>query len=315
MRTLVRWLPAAVLAFGAWGVAGVPRDVAAAQRSEPDENKILLAGHWGARHVYAGCLLPNQAVLGATLARPGNTRLVTIGTVTTAQDGSAQYDAAPTDRLVWKRPGQKPAEFFITTLNGDFSDGGRNFFTSPYALKYRVVVEGEMDLEVESTKTATGAYTKRYQTRIKGSMAFEGKQYRIDLEWQGTSYFESSYGGFENRDDHTVTGTIKGPDFHLTVFETAHWEAVSFEGTTVTFDVRTLKNRVAAGGKTYQWEDVLLRKNFKNGQPNRVEDEWICRGRILVDGQPFATYGKGSMAGKIVYKIEAPGGAIELGRW
>jgi hypothetical protein len=36
---------------------------------------------------------------------------------------------------------------------------------------------------------------------------------------------------------------------------------------------------------------------------------------VVLDGQPFATYGKAWNNSKMIYQINAPAGAIEIGRW
>jgi hypothetical protein len=281
-----------------------------------DEKEILQLGHWGARVALGKCLLPLDAVVVATAATPGAAKAVVAGTVTTPGQGQPpQYDKLPPDRLVWKRPGQPAVVFFIDKMAGDLGNGGKNFLAGAHSLKYRVVVQGELDLEAISERTATGAFTSRHETRLKGTVLHAGKQYKIDLVQAGKSYFESSFGGSEYRDDQTLTGTIAGADVQLGVDEAAHFTAVVHEGASVTFDWRKLNNKVAAGGKVYQWDNVLLRKNFKNGKVSGADRDWVCQGKVLRDGQAFASYGKEWIGAHMVYKIETPAGAIEVGRW
>ena len=92
----------------------------------------------------------------------------------------------------------------------------------------------------------------------------------------------------------------------------------------VSFDWRKINNKVVAGAKTYQWDNVFLKKNFKNGKVSGAErspSDWVCTGRVLVDGQAVATYGVDLQAflqaqtGWIIYPVDFPGGRIELERW
>jgi hypothetical protein len=307
-------LVAVVVAFAVGGMGGAGQgNLAAAPQPGVDEKLILLGGHWAARQVFASWNAPTEVVAAATALNGG--KLALTGTLTSADGQPSKYDAAPADRLIWKPAGPKAREYFITTLKGDLGDGAKKFFGNPHTLKYRVVIEGEMDLEVDATRAADGFFKQRYEQRIKGWMLYGGQKYKIDLTRQGTWYFENDNTGFEARDDHTITGTVVGPAVELTVAETSRYVAVNAERTTVSFDVYQHANKIVAGGKTYQWDKVLLKKNFKNGVPSNTNNDWVCEGRVLVDGQPFATYAKGVADGKVVYRINGPGGALELGRW
>jgi hypothetical protein len=303
---------------GSPGDAGTP--------AAPDESKILLLGHWGVRAAFDRAVLPITAVAAATAANANGQQLVTRGTVTmqAAQGQVPSYAAGPGDRLVWKVPGRAPVEFFLTRVEGDWSEGGRHFLFGNHALKYRVVVRDQLDLEVERTRRRVGIFTTNYEIKIRGSLLLQGKKHQVDLGMRGRDYFESDLGGAESYNDSTVTGTIIGPALRLTADETAHFTLVSSKRDVVSFDWRKINNRAEVGGKTYRWQDVFLKKNFKNGKisgADRSPSDWVCQGRVTADGATFATYGKDARAfleaktGFIVYQITTPAGTLELERW
>ncbi len=284
------------------------------------EKGLLLLGHWGARAAFAKVVDPIPALFDAADAARSR-QLVTTGTLKApeARGGPSRYDPAPADRLVWERPGQPAAEFFITDLRGDFEDRGSSFHSHTHRLAYRVAVKDQMDVAVERARDGG-----RYEVKLKGWMTLEGQRYSVDLIRRGEDYFENDSTGSEFRDDTSVDGTIERPGVRMTVAESSRADLVRYRREYVMCDRRVLNHTIVAGGKTYRWDDVVVRKNFKNGKISGADSdptEWVCDGQVLVDGKRFATYVKDLEAfrkaetGYVLYKIQAPGGAIEVERW
>jgi hypothetical protein len=312
-RTLAfRSLAASLVLVSALGVLSVSRGHPPAPSPEEVEKAVLVAGHSSARYVFSISLIYVPELVATTAGFSGGKFT---GTLSAAHGQQSQYAAEPNDRLVWKSAGCKPREYFIAYCHGNISNSGANYLFEPHALKFRLVVEGETDIEITSTRAKTGYYNQRYELRAKGWLVYNGKKYDVDLVKQGNRYYEGGRSGYENKDAHTLSGTIVGPDFHLTAAESYYYEAISDGGTDVRHDWEKNQNKVVAGGKTYQWHDMMLKKVYKNDVTRNVSTDWICRGQVLADGQPVATYVKDIQRGMITYKMDTKGGPYEFGRW
>src|SRR3954468_24671558 len=119
-----------------------------------DVKTLLQMGHWAPWEACNASSLRDVATVVASTANGGRFSLA--GTVTEAAGQPPQYNAQPANRLVWERAGQKPVEFYFTDMKGDLSDQGRNYLIRPLSIKYRVVIEGELDLTVEGIREKTG---------------------------------------------------------------------------------------------------------------------------------------------------------------
>jgi hypothetical protein len=285
-----------------------------------DQKGALLLGHWATRSVFDRVLWPRRPVTLAMGATNSQQPVIT-GTVdmpNTQEPSYFVYSAGPNDRLVWKGAGLPTTEYFIAEIQGDLGPNG-NFFGKNYTLKFRAIWKGEHDQEVACFRNGG-----HYEVRLKGSMKLQGKPHQLDLHLRGDDHFDIDSSGFEKRDTYTITGTIKGPTGELFVDEAVHFTAVRGGKDIVSFDWRKINNKLVAGDQTYQWENVFLKKNFKNGKVSGAErnpPDWVCTGRVLVNGQPVANYNPDiqaylkSSTGFLIFHVETSSGRIELERW
>jgi hypothetical protein len=277
-------------------------------RADGDEKEMLLMSHWGAREAFNKAVLPLDAILVATRAGGGR-QVVTWGTVTVSDTpGEApSYEPMPKDRLIWKRPDRPVVEFVVTEMDGKLGDREWDFLRRNHLLKFRVAVRGDLNLEVERSRKGGN-----YEARLKGSVVLHNQDATVALSMKGVDYFETDDTGYESRDDHKLAGNIQRPDLQLTVDELSHWRTIKSSGSPSASETwRTFKNKVVAGSKTYQWEKVQLTRHFREN----FLTYWDCQGRVLLGGQPFATYGLDDAQTHVVVKITTPSGEVEVERW
>jgi hypothetical protein len=291
-----------------------PGPVAAAADAEKN---LLLMGHSGSRLAFLRVPDPLDAVIAATNA-VRNGQVIITGTVTSNGPGAQPgYEAAPSDRLVWKQAGAAAVEYTITQLAGDLSNTG-SFLIANHTLTYRVTVEKGMEVAVEMSRNRGQLHKK-----LKGWITLPGGRYDIDLLMSGTTSFESDSFGHEQKDWRTFVGTIKNANLELTVHEVENFQSVGSRRETVTFDSRTVNNKIVAGDTTYQWNNVYLKKTFKNGKITGADrGGWGCTGEVTAGGRRIAVYKKDLEAyprapagSKILFTIEAANGANVVESW
>jgi hypothetical protein len=281
------------------------------------EKDILNLGHGGAKTASLLVPSPDLTVFAVTNA-VRNGRVITTGTVTLAKEGGyLGYDAEPRDRLVVKQSGMSTLEYTISQMTGDFTDVF-TFLDRNHTLAYRVTNDRGMDVGVEMIRNG-----RQFQTKHKGLLNLASGKYDIDLTMVAMSSYEGDLSGFDRSDRRTYTGTIKNASLELIIDETETFRSLKGGRDIVSNDQRRINNKIIAGTTTYQWNNVLLKKTYKNGKVTSADrDGWTCAGEVTAGERRVASYKKDLEAFRqapggsgIQFKIEASTGSILLGTW
>jgi hypothetical protein len=257
----------------------------------------------------AAANLTVEAALAASL-RAGGTRLVTTGTI-----DSNGWKAEPSDRLVVIYEG-RTFTVRVSAMNGVFTSTD-DFFSSNHLLEAMIASDG---IEIAVRSERNGGVRR---AAARGRMAIDEVWYTFDLTSNGSEYFEHDTTGVDYQEEHRLQGSVDFEGAHLDVDESWRFHLVSSSGpggAAVSNAIRTIGNRLQAGGHTYEWSGVRTQKAFRDGRPSEVDSYWGAAGSVLRDGQPYGQYRFQAdlvtrEAGYLKFLLELPSETVEVESW
>lgn len=254
----------------------------------------------------------NAAIRASVLAN-GGTQLVTTGTLTQTAPNTLDFTYAPepADRLRVVLTDGRAAEFFITTLTGNFSNDGRTFLNNPHEARLRVRDGEQMDLEFFSQQAQGNR-----QAAAKGSFVHNGTRYTADLQAAGNYYFETDTTGSHFETRSLYTGTVAADGFVMQVNETWEYVSVYASGAAEASSLRrTLNNTWTTAAGRYRWNDAVVKAVFRDGKPNNLDTEWFVGGQLLKDDAPRGRLERGGDAINVKVELVLPNERVELQAW
>ena len=228
-----------------------------------------------------------QGVIEASIQGAGGTSLVTTGTLTQSPGDPNVfiYSTAPEDRLRIIFADGVQVDYFVIAIVGSLQSGDAFvFLQSPHNLHYRVMVNGELDLEINSLRVSTGYYSQDTQVTVSGTFPHQEAIYTADLVYTGDYYHEGDSSGTETELNESVTGTITATEFAMTVAESISSITISTSVETASSSSRTMNNMWTSGGILYQFQNGLIKRAFKDGRPSELDRDWFAGGVLRQAG-------------------------------
>lgn len=251
-----------------------------------------------------------EAVFAASqLANTG--QVVTTGTLIVNSSGTTTYNPQPTDRLHAQLADGQQLDFYTTTMQGDFTSTATNFLDNAHSYTARIVTDPaaafvhsatrvnappNADVQIVSTRTGAGANSGDMSLSVVGRMSHAGNSYDVNLIAQGTWFFESSFGGLEQRQNYSVSGAINSAagapnTVTLTVNEQYANERIVSSGVSVSTADTAINNGWTFNGLSYSASNWLIRRSFRDGVPSQLDTYWQATGQLLENGQVIGQIG------------------------
>lgn len=263
-----------------------------------------------------------DAAIRASVLANGGATLVTVGTVTQTAPQQFRYSPTPDDRLRLELSDGRRFAFFFDAIDGNLNSDGQSFMSRAHELTVRIVIEGDLDVNFESSLRAVPGRFFDYERRFtaRGQFSYDSQTCDADLQAEGTHYFENDQTGFEGRDDLRYQGTITGPNATIQVDERWQFHNVGAESDRRGFVVassvvRTASNAwTTASGDKYALQEATIRSAFSDGIP-QDPGFWSAGGRLLLNG---AEYGRLELSPETHFiraVLVLPEGRIEVQNW
>ncbi len=201
---------------------------------------------------------------------------VLVGTLR-LQSGQATYEPTPTDRLVVISGTEPAATFRITSMNGDFSSGGNNFFDGDHDFDAQVELAGVLDVQATSQRRARAA-----QRMVRGTAILDGNSFAVDVNETDDIFFDSSGGGIQVRVRTTVRGSVEGQGIRVQLQDDVNVLAQRTTFLSVETQ-RVLASTWEVNGARYELRDGRLNKVFRDARATELSF-WRAEGTIFKDG-------------------------------
>jgi PKD repeat protein len=219
-----------------------------------------------------------DAVYFAT-QQTGNTALKFAGTITQSANGNFSYSATPTDRLQILFNDGLRLEYFISNLQGDFSQpDGERFIRKAHTFSYRLVTSEGTDVTV-SLNRANGIFSNT----VTGQLVDADITYEVNTTTAGQVISDINPPGVNFESSERVTGTISSQGFSVTLDETFRYHLVIFDDAIEDIE-KTINNRWTIGSEQFALADARIFRTFKNGLPAEL-DSWNLAGQLTRNGQ------------------------------
>ena len=236
--------------------------------------------------------------LATASAQGGRGQLLTVGTVS-RQDGQFSYSPQPPDKLVVKR-GEGVVSFAVEELIGELSSVDA-FFSGDHRLDFRVKMATTGRLRIASLK-----FGSLWQVKVVGQLSVAGQRHLLELHYQGSENTERDRAGSLFSGQWLVRGRIESPRHRVDVDESWSREQLrANHAGSVSRLTKRINSRLNDGGDVYHWQDVELRKSFREGKPARLDTDWIAQAVVAKNGKPFAYYGLRVDAGQATFELRA----------
>jgi hypothetical protein len=202
------------------------------------------------------------------------------GTLTWSSAGAVTYRPMPRDRLRVNYANGRTVDFVISEIQGYPNEGPDELLNRDYRISCRAFEKGMADLTMHATRTGrvTGVATI-------GSVVFAGISYGVNAQIKRDTYFESSSGGAEYRNETVLQGSITGSSFDLTLDDKFLFQLVSFEGRSASGSRRITNSQWRLATQRYAFEKGIFARSDTNGRPAHVNTEWGVAGGIQRNNQ------------------------------
>jgi hypothetical protein len=156
----------------------------------------------------------------------------------------------------------------------------------------RSIVLPRADVKINSQATPTGPNRGEMTIRVTGRMHQGADPYDVELTAQGSYYFESSFGGLEQRQLYTVSGVVSSVPgavnaVELTVQEEYTNERVVSEGVSVSTADTSIHNQWRQNEVAYAADNWRIRRSFRDGAPSQLDSYWHASGALLQNRLPI----------------------------
>jgi len=254
--------------------------------------------------------LAAEAVWGASELNGNNLTLT--GTLTQTAQGSDiwTYNPNPSNKLVVIFAGGPTVEFTFTTFNG-YLNGTWEDFTEQHSVNFRIFIQGQTDLQVQSQSgfvtanpkvpASNGyvpAWTREWQRVLTGTTLYEGEIITLNVTHSGTEYGSIEPGWTQLIHDENYGGTVGSPSFQMNISQYSYSSRThnSNAGIHVLNGQLTNNSSATLNGITYQYQNAhaawAAGSSLNDpGAFNIVIDTnyWDAQGIMLKNGQPFGT--------------------------
>ncbi len=254
-----------------------------------------------------------KAVFLASQLGAGGQQLLTTGTLT-EQGQNWNYAPTPTDRLLVQFQSGTNLNYYVTRMEGTFSGDAANFLQQPHVFNYRVTSPPTMDLTF-TTEIPSG--TCNFAATARGTLAWGGVTYTLDLTLAGQYCFESGFGYYSLLNDYRTTGTVTAPGFNLRVDQRRRFELITSDRDSSSSEEEWNNNTLTVGADTFKWDNTKKQKSFKNGKPSSIDEYWQAHGAVLKNGAAFGTYRRDASAVLQIIKfvLVLPDDVVDLETW
>lgn len=300
---------------------------------DPDVGRVTQAvfvGHGGASGVFENGRLALETAVAAGFEA---TRLA--GAVTPVLTGRLTQNAvggpfayAPSEdgklHVDFFDAGQRrQASFTFTEMVAADMSSPSALLNSNHLLEIRVEADGGA-FDYVGRSERIGA---TLDATVKGLYTYEGVRYTLDLRYRDVSLIsEIDLSGAHFKSTTRSEGTISGPSVELTVDEDSAFELVSTRGsgesTTASTTESTINSSVRVDGDELRWENVRIRRNFRDGTVSEADTFWQADGRVLRNGQDYGRYAlranvidRSTGRGFLYVDLVLPGERVQLEQW
>lgn len=260
----------------------------------------------------------------------GGQRLVTTGTLTQTTPGQLdfRYTAKPTDRLeVVMQDGTRVA-YHVTKFEGNLTVDATTYLAGGHTFAARVVVAGQCDLELTSTRVPGGPlrFDGAQHSAAKGTMVFDGRDVRVDAHAAGTYSFESGFEGVDSQSDLRTEGTLETAGARVALAE--RWQTHLISGRrkkrsgigtvqeTVSDYVRSVESTWTAGATRAAIRSGVVRTAFLDGVPATTDARyWKAEGALVVDEAPRGALAIIAAVNQLQLVVATEPAPIVLQRW
>lgn len=290
---------------------------------ESDEAVVIQA------HGLAGTLLGEAeqalslALDAAAFASNQTGRLTLVGRVRQQSAGARAftYEATGGSSLIvqlYDESGQL-VETTITfeNLQGQGSTA-TDFLGGDHGIRLRMATAGLFDWTLSSRRTGT-----QVAGTIKGLRVLQGRSLTVDLSSSGTRRGEVDSTGSSSATELTTKGVVTGDGYRMNLSEAFEAETVTAGRDSASASTSRLAHTVDVGGRVYRYDDVIVRRNFRDGEPTETDTFWMAQGDILREGWgPVASYildamvtDRFKMQGLVLVKVRTPRGEAIIETW
>lgn len=238
-------------------------------------------------------LAVNAVFLASQTANTGQP--ITTGTLDIIDPSTVTYNAEPLDRLVVNLADGRTFTEYVTTMTGSNTSTLDSFLSNAHQLDVRIVTSplgAAPDPNVDVPPNADIQLTSNLENGettivLNGQMESAGGPVTVNLTSVGTRYFESSFGGTEDRSNSTLVGTVVGANFDITVDEAYANTRVVFEGESASTADADIRNAWTVQDISYAIQNGVIRRSFRDGfvNENELSTRWQATGDLLRNGQ------------------------------
>lgn len=247
----------------------------------------------------------------------GSPMPVSRGTVTLDANNQVQYEEEPADRQLVNLPDGTSVEILLDRLESSFQG---DFFDNPHTLVGRVHWPERFDLTIDATQIdEPGQFFRDIRTRaVQGTINDDGEEYAVDVESNGTVYFEIDNTGSELLEESVITGTIDSDTGTTSLQDTWRYNlvTVSDSGNTSSASTlrRTSRSSWTTGEHSYSFADLIIIAHFRDGVASD-QDNWEADGELLRDGAPYGMISLQTGSTSIRVVASTPEGSVTIAEW
>lgn len=209
------------------------------------------------------------------------------------------------------------ATFVIDTLEGQ-GNNGQEILGDNHNLVVEARMNGRFDILVTSQRNGIN-----FGITVSGELLQRDEVLQVDLVRSGTQSSEVDSTGSSSNTDQTTSGTVASDEFTIAIDQSFEAGTITAGQDSATASTSLYRHTIDRGGDTFRFEDVRIRRNFRDGVPNRIVDEWRAEGRITRNGSNYGRYelaeevvdrerGEGFV---VVWFRRRDGADVEIERW
>jgi hypothetical protein len=162
----------------------------------------------------------------------------------------------------------------------------------------------------------------RVEASTRGWLRLEGHRIEAALDVRGERRGEVGLAGSSAETALQTTGQLRGPGFEIQVEERFRAETVTARDEAASSSTSRLGHRVQTGARELRFEDVVIQRSFRDGQPSDLGGFWRADGRVTAGGEPVGRYrltgdlvDRTNGQGFVIVELVTPDGPLELERW
>ena len=174
--------------------------------------------------------------------------------------------------------------FTIETLEGQGASGS-DVFNDNHNLGLSARMSNLIDVSIRSQRQGV-----QWSATVEGTLVHSGDALQLNLTRQAVSRSEVDSTGYSSETDQTTTGTIQGPGFAINLDQSFVVGAIGSSQGDASTSTSEYRHTIEQGGDIYRFDGVRIRRNFRDGVPNLIAQEWRAEGLIRRNEGEYAHY-------------------------